>query len=221
MAGSRIDPIEQDIALLIRQDLSPEAQSAVLAAYARETLAEVQAANEAVLGHVSPHHTYVDGREGASEDRVRPAGIIVYEFDLMLELFVWIDDQLRQHSPVGSGRDKHPGLYKSSHLFFADDQPAEPLSPPAGAQQFVFVNDQPYARKIEAAEGVYEAVAAMAQRRFGNIAKIAFGWRSLKGGAVGEWAGRDSAKRHAAAHRRQSDAGEWLTRQPSIVITVR
>jgi hypothetical protein len=220
--ASRVEPLEQDIGLLIRRDLSPQAQSEVLAAFARETLGDAQEANQAALGHPSPHETFVDGLAGANEDSVRPNGTIVYEFDLILDLFAWIDDQLIQHSPVGSGSDPHPGLYKRSHLFFADDVEADPLTPPPGAAQYVFVNEQPYARKLETADAVYETVAAMAQRRYGNIAKIAFGWRSLANGAVGAYAASPSAIASASRHHREGKgAAEWLTRQPSIVITVR
>src|SRR6185312_14927688 len=124
-----------------------------LAAFARETLAEVEATNSAALGHDTPHQTFVDGRPGASESAVRPAGTIVYEFDLLLDLFAWIDAQLVQHSPVGTApKDKHPGLYQKSHIFYADDVEADPLNPPAGISVGTFVNAVPYARKIEAGE---------------------------------------------------------------------
>jgi len=54
----------------------------------------------------------------------------------------------------------------------------------------VFLNIQPYARKIErgqssqAPDGVYQAVATLAQRRFGNVAKITFSYRTAIGGAI-------------------------------------
>jgi hypothetical protein len=211
MPGTRFTPLSRDIDLLIRQDLSPEAQSATLAAFARETLAEVEAGNEAALGHPTPHETYVDGRSGASESTVRPGGTIVYEFDLLTDLFAWIDEQLRQHSPVGKGRDQHPGLYQKSHIFYADDVEADPLSPPPGIRVGTFVNATPYARKIEdgqspqAPDGVYEVVTALASRRFGNIARVQFGYRTAVGGSVLNGpAGNKSAGRN-----------------PAIIVTVR
>lgn len=209
--SSRIDPLDQDIALLIRQDLSPEAQSEVLAAFARETLVEAEAGNEAALGHAVTHQTFVDGREGVSEDTVRPAGTIVYEFELVEELFAWIDQQLIQHSPVGGAGDKHPGLYQRSHVFYADDAEADPLKPPPDTRVGTFVNAVPYARKIESGEspqfpdGVYEVVTHLAAQRFGNIAKIVFDYRTAVGGSViGGLAGNKSAGRN-----------------PAIIVTVR
>jgi len=228
MLSIKVEPLARDIELLIAQDLSPEAQSATLAAFARETLAEAEATNEAALGHASPHETFVDGLAGASEETVRPGGQITYEFDLLLDLFAWIDDQLMQHAPVRSGQ------FKRSFVFLADDVEADPRNPPPGLKVAVFSNTQPYARKIEgddnrkpessqAPDGVFEVVAALAGRRYGNIAKVSFGWRSLQNaGALTEWARSESGRllgsKRGGGEAQQHD---WLTRQPSIIVTVR
>lgn len=203
---SRIDPLEQDINLLIRQDLSPQAQSAAFADFARETRDEAVATNEAALGAPVEYETFVDGREGASEDSVRPNGVIVYDFvGLASGIFAWISEQLDQHSPIGSGKDPHPGLYEHSHIFYADDVEADPLKPPPGIMVGSFVSAVPYARKIEAGEspqdpdGVYEVVAHLASQRFGNIAKIVFDYRTAVGGSVvGGLAGNKPAGRNPA-----------------------
>lgn len=185
---SRIDPIEKDIELLIQQDLSPEAQSKAFAAFARETVAEAEQINEAALGRPVAYRTFVDGSEGADEGTVSPTGTIAYEFELVSEVFGWIAEELDRHSPVGSKGDKHPGLYKRSHQFFADGVEADAYAPPPSIEQGIFVNALPYARRIEAGlspqqpEGVYEVVAALASRRFGNIAKIQTSWRAIAGG---------------------------------------
>jgi hypothetical protein len=89
----------------------------------------------------------------------------------------------------------------------------------------VFVNVQPYARKIErgespsAPEGVYEAVATLARQRFGNVARIRFEYRVPVGGgtALEAWAGRTGQRRRAGRQR----SSEWNRRQPAIVITVK
>lgn len=208
---SRIEPLERDIELLIRQELSPQAQSERLAAFARESLEEAEDANAEALGHRPTHETFVDGRAGASEDSVRPDGVIAYEFELVEEVFAYIDAQLRAHSPVGSGADKHSGLYQRSHVFYADDVEADPLNPPPDVEVGTFVNATPYARKIEAGEspqqpdGVYEVVTALAARRFGNVAKVQFGYRTATGGGiVGGLVGNKSAGRN-----------------PAIIVTVR
>lgn len=185
---SRIEPLEKDIELLIQQDLSPEARSRTLAEFARESLAEAEITNSEALGRPVTHDKFVDGREGADESSVRPDGVIVYEFELVSEVFAWIATELERHSPVGHGKDKHPGLYKRSHIFFADGVEADAFNPPAIVEQGVYVNSVPYARKIDRGfspqqpEGVYEVVTSMASRRFGNIVKVQFGYRTVARG---------------------------------------
>jgi hypothetical protein len=229
MLQAKIDPIARDIEVLVARDLSPQAQSAALAAFAREQKAEIAAVNDAAMGKKVPVQTTVDGVADASEDMVRPAGTIVYEFELASDMLEWIGEQLVTHSPVKSGR------YARSHILLADGVEFDPLSgdiPPA--REYVFSNVQPYARKIEgdnnrepessqAPDGVFEAVAALAQRRFGNIAKIAFGWRSLRGAAaLDAWAGSESAARLIAKRRgSKANKADWLARQPSIIVTMR
>lgn len=194
---TRIEPIERDIAVLFADDLSPEARSMQLAAYAREQFDAVQAENTRIIGQTPPHEQFVDGRRDAPLESVKPDGRIVFEFDLINELFAWIGEQLVVHSPVLTGR------YQRSHLFFADGVEIAVGAVPPEAREYAFVNAVPYARKIErglsdqAPDGVYEAVAALASRRFGNVARIRFTYRTIAGSA------------------KDKD-----TRQPAIVITV-
>lgn len=225
--STRIDPISRDISLMISDALGPQARSAMLADFARRQIADAAAANAAALGREPPHTTFVDGREGAPLASVKPEGTIVTVFDLMDDLFEWIGDMLVQNSPVLTGR------YAASHVFFADGVEVEPGAAVPPASEYVFLNTQPYARKIErglspqAPDGVYEVVAAMASRRFGNVASISFSFRFVPAGAVGDWArstrlqGRDWSadvrKRVSklTGHKRT----DYLTRQPAIVIT--
>lgn len=208
--STRIEPIDRDIALLIDGELSPEARSAVLAEYAEEQIAEVRDQNAQVLGQVPDYETIVDGRRGARPAAVRPDGVIVAEYDLLLELFAWIGAQLITHSPRRSGR------YAASHILLADGVEIDPNGVTPDAAEYVFVNAQPYARKIEdglssqAPDGVYQAVAAVANRRFGNIARAMFGYRELSSGAVSAWASGRFARSRSQAQAR--------LRQPAIII---
>jgi hypothetical protein len=193
----KVDPIDRDIAVILRDDLSPAAQSATLAEFARASLLEGEEQNLAVLGHVPPHDTIVDGREGAQPESVRPNGVIVFEFNLLGDLFAWIGEQLVLHSPVKSGR------YARSFAFYADGQEISESAPPPPAAEYVFLNRTPYSRKIErgespqAPDGVFHAVAVLAARRFGNIARISFAYRtpidSIGGGGSGRSDGRTPA----------------------------
>lgn len=222
---ARVQPIQRDIALLLKQALSPEARSAALARHAREGLADAQQHNKSVLGRIPPHETYVDRRKGAPVESVKPDGTIVYEFQLLEELMAWIGEQLALHSPILTGR------YANSHRFFADGVELEPGSKLPEAREYVFLNNQPYARKVERwyspPDGVYEAVAALAKKRFGNLAAIKFSFRAVHEGgimaypAVGAPAARNKKGRFTASGDRTAQKRERELRMPAIVISVR
>jgi hypothetical protein len=156
----------------------------MLAAFAAETIAEASAQNKQVLGVVPPHEIFVDGREGAPLTSVKPDGVIRVEYELVNEALAWINTQLQLHSPVLTGR------FAKSHELFADGVDTENPNAAPPAEEYVFINIQPYARKIErgqssqAPDGVYQAVATLAQRRFGNVAKITFSYRTPIGGKL-------------------------------------
>lgn len=182
--STKIEPISRDIRLLIDADLSPEAQSQVLAEYAAEEIAAAAETNRQVLGGEAAEKTViVDGRVGAALETVRPDGVIVAEFHLIADVIAWIGAQLVQASPVRSGR------YQNSHVMFVDGREMPLGAEIDSAREVAFVNVQPYARKIErgasaqAPEGVYMAVAELARRRFGNIARIFFDYQSVVGGS--------------------------------------
>lgn len=217
---TKVEPIERDIQLLISQDLSPAAQSKVFADYARQQIDDARVQNRKVLGREPRMTLTVDGREGGRLESVKPNGVVKAEFHLINDVLMWIRDQLERHSPVKSGR------YRKSHALTADGTEVADGQNIPPASEYVFINLQPYARKIErgqssqAPDGVYQAVATLA-KRFGNQAKISFGYRTPMFGAVHGWAQTASAKRHAAMHGRRSDAGEWLRRQPAIIVSLR
>lgn len=183
----RVEPIEQDIVAITSELLSPQARSAALADFAREKLVEGEQKNQAILGRIPPHKTFVDGSEG-TEDRVRPEGTIVYEFEILSDIFTFIVDQLKQHAPVGGGKDPHPGLYKSSFEFFADWTQVDVGGViPHDADEYIFLSTVAYSKKIEggqssqAPDGVFQVVALLARARYGNQARIEFTYRSPEG----------------------------------------
>lgn len=216
---TKIEGFDRDIAFIVANDLSSDAQSAALADFAQDEIDDTRVRNAEATGRLPDYEVTVDGRRGAPLDSVRPSGVIVAEFNLLLDLFAWVALQLDTHSPKRSGR------YAGSHVFFADGQEAEPLAAP-DAVEYVFVNAQPYARKIEnglsrqAPDGVYQTVAALAWRRYSNVARIGFGYRSMVGGAVGNWAGRTKLQSTAPSRNvvGSSRRRDWLTRQPAIII---
>ena len=195
----RIQPISRELELLKNEALGPKARSAMLAAFAAEAIAEAAQQNAKVLGRVPPYDVYVDGSEGAPLTSVKPEGTIRAEFQLVNEALAWILEQLQKHSPVLTGR------YASSHELFADGTDVGNPNAAPEAEEYVFLNTQRYARKIErgqspqAPDGVYQAVATLAQRRFGNVAKITFSYRTAIGGdIIGGRAGDRSDMRNPA-----------------------
>ena len=214
---TRVQPIERDIALLIDETASPEAASRLIASTARAALADAQQKNTAALGHAPDFERTVDGRRNAPEETVRPDGVIVYAFDVGLQGDVvdWCWQEVLRRAPVRSGR------FAASQVLYADGMPVETPDPTLQAQEWVILSTEPYARKIErgqsaqAPDGLYEAIATLAQRRFGNIARVRFGYRVPVGGVTGleRWA--------SGRKRRNRRDAERDRRQPAIVITPR
>jgi hypothetical protein len=180
---TKIEPIDDWIAVTVAEGLSPAAQSRTIAVFAREKIVETSAANARVLGSVPPRTTFVDGREGASLDSVRPTGgVIATEWELVGPVLAWIGKTLAARSPVVTGG------YRAGHRLFADGNEIEIDSKefPA-AHEYVFMNLVPYARKIEIGRTqsgrafvvqvpnrIYERTAADAAARFGALATIVF-----------------------------------------------
>lgn len=216
---ARVGNFRRDIELFIQDNLSVPARQKIAANYARERLAEAQAANRKAAGRDTPYRQIVDGNANAPLETVNPdAGTIVFEFELGLPVLKWIDDQLALMSPVLSGR------YKRSHVLLADGVEVDPLAIPP-ADEYLFVNTVPYARKIErgqskqAPQGVYEEVQKMAKGRFGNIADIRFTYRSFLMPYVA-LGGRRGGK-SASAAKRSAHNMETETRNPAISVRIR
>lgn len=214
-----------DARLVVNGLLSPERRKQAIVDYARAGLKESQEINKRAFGRVPPHDTFVDGRTDERLATVNPdKGVIVFRFQLALEIFEWIEDILIMSSPVGK-EPKSPE-YSKSHVFFADNVQADPANPPP-ADVYVFLSTVPYARKIErgqskqAPDGVYEGVAAMAARRFGNIARVRFGFRSfMEGSLAGATPISELRKQHGRRGASEIAKTENDNRQPAIIIAM-
>jgi hypothetical protein len=213
----KIDPVERFTQVTIRKDLSDAAKGRDIAAFVRDGIAEGDAVNQRVLGRIPPRTIMVDGRQNAPLESVNPDdGNIVVEWELVTDLLVWIGMELVARSPRRSGR------FRQSWTLFADgtEVPLSGTIPPA--TKYVFVNLQPYARKIEIGKTqsgrsfviqvpnrIAERTAKDARGRFGNQAKIMFGYESVSsGGAISAWARGSRSRR----------SNEWLTRQPAVIV---
>jgi hypothetical protein len=216
--SAKVEPIAIDKIFASVDGLTPQGQSKAFAAYARRLIAEGDAQNLRAAGRPVPKRTFVDGRENDDLDRVKPDGVIVAEWDLGLELIQWIYAELEKHSPVLTGD------YERSIKVYADGEEIEDLTMPRDTEMVTFLPAAPYARKIErgeskqAPDGVFQAVAVMAQARFGNIAKVSFAYDEPIGGAdeLESWARKHSAKTPGDVARRRQYAKD--THQPAVVV---
>lgn len=233
---TKVEPISDWIEVAVNPMLSSEGRSKAVAAFAKGQLDEAQQTNKRVLGRIPPHETYVDGRKGGAVEAVRAdGGSIIFEFELVSDVLLWIADALRDRSPVASGR------YRDSHTLFADGQEIPVGGQLPVATEYVFMNPVPYARKIEmgkTASGrafviqvpnhIYERTAKDARSRFGNVAKIAFSYRAAAGGAFVQVArvGPLQVKRSAdgrflkGSHTRAGNQAERALRVPAIIVTL-
>lgn len=230
--SDRLKLLDREFSDFLGDALDEQASKRYLVETAHAELKNAQEHNRSVLGYVPDHTAYVDGRANAPFESVRPDGIIRVEFELLDQMFKDIEALLITGSPVGDASDprpRHPELYARSHVFLADRRLADPNGQVPLADEYVFINFQPYARKIErglssqARDGVYETTAILASNRYGNLASIEFRYRDLEVGMFPDfeaWAqGTKLQPQRRTLRGRQRDL--WLRRQPSVVIRLR
>jgi hypothetical protein len=172
--------VSDDLRAFVDAALSPKEQSRVISDVAREALRDAEQKNARALGRTPEHTTTVDGRKEAALESVKPDGMIVFEFQIITDALVWIAEQLKTHSP------RRTGAFAASHILLADGKEVDPKIAPS-AQEYVFMSMLPYAGPLErghskqAPNGIYEVVAALADRRFHNQARVQFTYRMMPG----------------------------------------
>lgn len=221
----RIKPFDKTALFSPGGALHPDTAARLVADYARKEISKAEQINREALGREAPKREFVNGVEGAKFETVRPGQSIVAVFDLGGDVVRVIYDLCREHAPVLTGR------FRDSIKIYADGVEVGGPDAAVGAKEVVISSVVPYARKIEgdkragkkpqspkAPEGVFEAVAAIARQRFGNIASVKFSYSNPVGGAtmLETWAQGHSAKAKKPKRQFQKD-----TRQPSILITFR
>jgi hypothetical protein len=181
----KIDPVDREIAAMVRSDLSRGEQAKAAAQFAREGFQEADQNNALILGRKVPHTVTVDGARGVPLESVNPdGGSIIFEWEVVTDVLKWIADTLKERSPRVSGD------YIAGHTLFADgaEVPIGAVIP--NAEEYVFLNTVPYSRKIEVGKTktgrafviqvenrIYERTARDARSRFGNVADISFAFR--------------------------------------------
>lgn len=201
------------------------------AAFAREKLAEHMAG---VKGTPPAVTKMVDGRRGASEDSVKPYGVIRYEFSYFREIAAVALDMARDMSPVDSGD------YKEAWFCLADGERCEPDAIPETARRILITNDLPYHRKIHVGAMknlsvpplIVERLRAAMRRRYGNLVECQVQFILLEGGYIlkghrpvrkAAASRRSSAYRAGMTHlkpRKDTAKGQRLT-YPALEMTLR
>jgi hypothetical protein len=183
---------------------SPEARAEALAAMARASIEEIDRENDAVVGRDVRYQTFVDGRRTSNLREARDTSVILARWDLAVGVVSYIWDILGKSGPVLTGK------YRASARMYADGVEIDDPDKAIGAREVMFVPIVPYARKIERGKGryapghVYEAVAAMANARFSNVARIKFTYAEPEGPApaLDVWASRHASMESSPRRRR-------------------
>lgn len=140
----------------------------------------------------------------------------------MQEVVDFALDHLRANSPVGSGRDPHPGLYRDSHMLFVNGRNAADLSAWRPGDEIEISNPVPYARKIETGKisvshpMVYELAEQAVSAKYGDTASIRFTYMPVRFGEIDSWS--QSTKLSHIGHASRSTRYGWLVRQPALII---
>ncbi|EHM01159.1 hypothetical protein HMPREF9946_02234 [Acetobacteraceae bacterium AT-5844] len=153
---------------------------AALAAFARQDRDATIAAGRASENY----RTFVDGREGAVEETVRPDGSILYRFSFMGEIAAYALAELQSRAPSDTGH------YRKQFWLMIDGRFISPASfdpeRVGTANQVVIYNREPYSRKLDVqiAGGRklrvrvepfwFDDAARAVNRRFGNVVRA---WR--------------------------------------------
>lgn len=217
---ARITTRRRTLELVVRQAADPTQRAREVARIHRRGVAEINDNYRRRLNAVPPSEDIVDGRKGAALESVKlDGGVIVTRWSLLSECLEFVDDMLYMHSPHLTGH------YSRNHRLFADGIEVEggwENAPPA--KEYIFVNNVPYARKIErgqsddAPNGVYEGVATIANARYGHLAWIKFTFRSTTEDYSAVALGGRKAGKKASAEKRAAYNAHNENRYPAIRI---
>lgn len=193
-----------DLGAFLRQDLDKLTKQEVRQLHI-DTARRLKADVIADSGMEPRVTTLVDGRRDASEDQVKPFGIIAYRFQYWSVFLRAGVEFARSISPVLSG------LYRDSWFVLADGLPVANIDNPPEADEYIITNDQPYARIVEvgkrgkkkkfrAGNHVAQKTTKMMNQRFGNSISVSTRFISLSGTGSG-----------------RADTVPWITRKGSAV----
>lgn len=139
-----------------------------------------------VLGSARvPFTRTVDGQKGRREEDVKTFGVIQYNYLRLPEVVEFAMQTLFDFSPVKEGD------YRDGHTLFLNGIEVSNLKDWKSGDDVVILNLVPYTRKIEqgrmkmrvaGSDHVYERAERAVSRRYGNIARTDFVYRSYQAG---------------------------------------
>lgn len=184
------EQLARDLEARRAEILGPQQYSDTIRQLLQEEVAAADRINQrfgATIYPIGKSVTVNNVRAGGFEG-VLPGSTVIVEWQLVGPALTWIAQALRERSPVASG------AYRGNHLLLADGAPASPGSAPP-AKEYVFINTEPYARKIEIGithsgrafevrveNRIYQRTAADAARQFPGVS-VAFEFREAAGAA--------------------------------------
>lgn len=224
-----------ELGVFIDRNLSPAAQSAALAAAAKAKADELIRTGRAQ----APFRRFVDGREGAPEESVKPApsGRIIYEFNTLGAVCTFALSFLVNRSPTASSvpvdqKTGKTGRYRDSFYLGLDGRfvPMKDFNPQklGAVAQIVIGNTQPYSRKLDVQlaggkrlrfsvpAGLFEDAAKAIQRRYGALVEVK---RVYTMSFPGQYKLRNNAVYKRGA--RKGMPREGRVQSPAIIITPR
>lgn len=148
---------------------SGERRAAIMAQEAQRLLEETRATNAQILGRVPNFRQFIDGREGAAFEDVRPGGVIRVQFDVVTEVARFVVAILNAVSPYDPTPDGQPH-YRDRHFVIVDDVIVDfPYTEVETFDRMLIINDRVYSNFLEARYAVYESLAfPIVHRLFGR-----------------------------------------------------
>lgn len=162
-----------------------------------------------------------DGHPAASEESVRPYGVIVYRFTRMREIVAFALSEAKRVSPIRSGR------YRDSWFPMVNGHEVAMDQIQAGAEVLI-TNDQPYSRKINVGAAGFERyirpntvekVRQLVLKKYRNIVEANILFVHLEGGWILQNSQRRTRKGRAyGGYRKDALRGMPIT-YPSLLLT--
>lgn len=182
-------------------------------------IAQIDRENAAFAGRKLPMKTFLDGAEKEPIPAfVDPESAITARWQIAVGAVADADGLLAISGPRKSGD------YRKHRAIYADRaRVGSAADIPPGAREVMIVSLVPYARKIERGRGgyapgaVYQAVAAIMMKRYGNAARIKFTFAEPEGaaGQLDAWA-NGRARAVGNSRKRQAQLAKDR-RNPAII----